>query len=115
MVRRFSDVGNAGRRSQSARYAFPIVAPVGSRFPAATSEWGKTGTERFLDLTGRVPRTPTIADIHPILKEMEMLRDGIINLLNTQEEFEYAASNAVQNERHIQNSNTESAMNLNLV
>lgn len=24
MVRRFSDVGNAGRRSQSARYAFPM-------------------------------------------------------------------------------------------
>lgn len=41
-----------------------------------------------------------------------MLREEIINRLETQEDSENTASNAVQNERHIQNSNTESSNEL---
>jgi replication initiation protein RepC len=74
----------------------------------APGDWGRI-EELFLDLTGRIPRTPTIADIQPILEEMEMLREEIINRLEIQEDSEKTASNAVQNERHIQNSNTESS------
>lgn len=77
----------------------------------AAGDWGRI-EEHFLGLTGRIPRTPTIANIQPILEEMEMLREEIINRLETQEDSENTASNAVQNERHIQNSNTESSNEL---
>ncbi|ASY61355.1 plasmid replication protein RepC [Sinorhizobium sp. CCBAU 05631] len=77
----------------------------------AAGDWGHI-EEIFLGLTGRIPRTPTIADIQPILEEMEMLREEIINRLEIQENSESMGSNAVQNERHIQNSNTESSSEL---
>ncbi|RVE87047.1 plasmid replication protein RepC [Sinorhizobium meliloti] len=77
----------------------------------AAGDWGHI-EEIFLGLTGRIPRTPTIADIQPILEEMEMLREEIINRLEIQEDSEDMDSNAVQNERHIQNSNTESSYEL---
>ncbi|WP_026620592.1 replication initiation protein RepC (plasmid) [Ensifer sp. WSM1721] len=77
----------------------------------AAGDWGRI-EEVFLGLTGRIPRTPTIADIDTILEEMKMLREEIINRLETQEDSENTASNAVQNERHIQNSNTESSNEL---
>ncbi|NRQ18905.1 plasmid replication protein RepC [Ensifer sesbaniae] len=73
----------------------------------AAGDWGRIEA-MFLELTGRIPRTPTVADIEPILDEMQMLRDEIINRLEIQENSENTDSNAVQNERHIQNSNTES-------
>lgn len=73
----------------------------------AAGDWGRI-EGLFLELTGRIPRTPTAADIEPILEEMQMLREEIINRLEIQEDSENPVSNAVQNERHIQNSNTES-------
>jgi replication initiation protein RepC len=77
----------------------------------AAGDWGHI-EEVFLGLTGRIPRTPTIADLQQILEEMEMLREEIINRLEIQEDSEDTVSNAVQNERHIQNSNTESSNEL---
>lgn len=77
----------------------------------AAGDWGRI-EELFLDLTGRIPRTPTIADLQQILEEMEMLREEIINRLEIQENSKDMGSNAVQNERHIQNSNTESSNEL---
>ncbi|RVK16934.1 plasmid replication protein RepC [Sinorhizobium meliloti] len=77
----------------------------------AAGDWGRI-EEHFLDLTGRIPRTPTIADLQQILEEMEMLREEIINRLEIHENSQDTGSNAVQNERHIQNSNTESSIEL---
>jgi len=77
----------------------------------AAGDWGHI-EEMFLGLTGRIPRTPTVADLQQILEEMEMLREEIINRLEIQENSESMDSNAVQNERHIQNSNTESSNEL---
>ncbi|MDW9502267.1 replication initiation protein RepC [Sinorhizobium meliloti] len=77
----------------------------------AAGDWGHI-EEMFLGLTGRIPRTPTVADLQQILEEMEMLREEIINRLEMQENSETMDSNAVQNERHIQNSNTESSNEL---
>ncbi|CAD7025925.1 replication protein C [Pseudorhizobium halotolerans] len=77
----------------------------------AAGDWGRI-EEIFLGLTGRIPRTPTIADLQQILEEMEMLREEIINRLEIQENSENMGSNAGQNERHIQNSNTESSNEL---
>ncbi|AUX78664.1 plasmid replication protein RepC [Sinorhizobium fredii] len=77
----------------------------------AAGDWGRI-EEAFLELTGRIPRTPTTADIEPVLDEMQMLREEIVNRLEIQEETPKQDSNAVQNERHIQNSNTESSNEL---
>ncbi|WP_081160671.1 plasmid replication protein RepC [Ensifer aridi] len=77
----------------------------------AAGDWGHI-EEIFLGLTGRIPRTPTIVDLQRILEEMEMLREEIINRLEIHEDSPNMSSNAVQNERHIQNSNTESSNEL---
>ncbi|APG86343.1 replication protein C (plasmid) [Sinorhizobium americanum CCGM7] len=77
----------------------------------AAGDWGRI-EGMFLELTGRIPRTPTIADIEPILDEMQMLREEILNRMEIQEDSQNTDSNAVQNERHIQNSNTESSNEL---
>ncbi|NRQ19018.1 hypothetical protein BHMPCIPO_06285 [Ensifer sesbaniae] len=77
----------------------------------AAGDWGRI-EEIFLGLTGRIPRTPTVVDLQQTLEEMEMLREEIINRLEIRENSENMDSYAVQNERHIQNSNTESSNEL---
>lgn len=62
----------------------------------------------YLALVGRLPRIPTLAVISSIHEEMSMLKEEVLNLLETQEIVEINSSNAAQNEQHIQNSNTES-------
>lgn len=62
----------------------------------------------YLSLVNTLPRTPTAMDIAPIAEEMEMLRNEIINILETQLNSEKSVANDVQIDRHIQNSNTES-------
>ncbi|WP_436031109.1 plasmid replication protein RepC [Rhizobium rhizogenes] len=64
----------------------------------------------YLSLVNTLPRTPTAVDIAPIAEEMEMLRNEIINILETQLNSEKSVANDVQNDRHIQNSNTESQL-----
>lgn len=73
----------------------------------ATGDWGRI-EDHYIALIARIPRTPTVADIEPILDEMQMLRDEVINRLEILEDFEKTDSNDVQTGRHIQNSNTES-------
>ncbi|MDM9621876.1 replication initiation protein RepC [Rhizobium sp. AC44/96] len=62
----------------------------------------------YIRLVARITRTPTIAEVTAILEEMELLRDEILNALETQQKDENNNANAAHNERHIQNSNTES-------
>ncbi|QND46543.1 replication initiation protein RepC (plasmid) [Rhizobium lusitanum] len=73
----------------------------------AAGDWQMIETH-YLSLISTLPRTATVRDIAPIAEEMEMLRQEIINLLETQMISEKSVANDVQNERHIQNSNTES-------
>ncbi|TAV24583.1 plasmid replication protein RepC [Rhizobium ruizarguesonis] len=73
----------------------------------AAGDWGMI-EEHYIGLMVRVPKSPTAADMEPVAEEMEMLREEIINLLEMQVNSEKTDGNAVQNERHIQNSNTES-------
>ncbi|MCY1740972.1 plasmid replication protein RepC [Ensifer sp. SL37] len=73
----------------------------------AAGDWGRN-EDVFLELTGRIPRTPTLADIEAILEELEMLREEIINQLDLQEDFQNSSTNDAHFERHIQNSNPES-------
>ena len=73
----------------------------------ASGNWGMI-EEQYLDLVRRIPRTPTREMIEPILEEMAMLRDEIVNLLESQINSTNTDANDVGFERHIQNSNTES-------
>ncbi|NRP21803.1 hypothetical protein LPJGGPFB_05062 [Ensifer adhaerens] len=61
----------------------------------------------YVQLVGRIPRTPLMSDLLAILEEMEMLRAEILNRLEMLVVSEKMSSNAAPDERHIQNSNTE--------
>ncbi|MEI2300530.1 plasmid replication protein RepC [Ensifer sp. MJa1] len=77
----------------------------------ASGDWGAIEA-MYIELVGRIPRTPTIGDLTAILEELEMLRAEILNLLEMQMNSENMSTNAALNERHIQNSNTESIYEL---
>lgn len=62
----------------------------------------------YVGIVGRIPRVPTLSTIAPILDEMQMLYDEIINRLNDQDESANKSTNADLNEQHIQNSKPES-------
>ncbi|EJT02511.1 plasmid replication protein RepC [Rhizobium sp. CCGE 510] len=59
-------------------------------------------------LLQRIPRAATLENLSPILEELEAMRLGIINTLESQEESQIASTNESHIERHIQNSNPES-------
>ncbi|MBX4898995.1 MULTISPECIES: plasmid replication protein RepC [Rhizobium] len=62
----------------------------------------------YIGLVGRIPRSPTLSDVNSILDEMELLLQEAVNILEMQQKDENNSTNGDQNERHIQNSNTES-------
>ena len=62
----------------------------------------------YIGLVGRIPRAPTLSDAKSILDEMELLLQEVTNMLEMQQKDENNSTNGDHNERHIQNSNTES-------
>ncbi|KIQ02400.1 replication initiation protein RepC [Agrobacterium tumefaciens] len=62
----------------------------------------------YIDLVSRIPRSPTIADVASILDELELLREEILNLLDTQSNSDFNSTNDAHIEQHIQNSKSES-------
>ncbi|SIR37443.1 replication initiation protein RepC [Rhizobium sp. RU20A] len=62
----------------------------------------------YLELVGRLPRTPDRQTVESVLDEMQMLRDEILNRLEVQMKSETMSGNPGQDDRHIQNSNTDS-------
>jgi len=66
----------------------------------------------FRALVSAIPRSPSIHDIEPIVEEMEMLRQEVINLLETRLNSTKMHGNESHAERHIQNSDTESKSDL---
>ncbi len=64
--------------------------------------------DAYIDLVGRLPRTPTAAELTDILNEMEMLKDEILNRLEIKNNSGNSSTNDAQSERHIQNSELES-------
>ena len=62
----------------------------------------------YVSLVGRIPRSPALSDINSILDEMGLLQREIVNILEMQQNDENSSANGDHNERHIQNSNTES-------
>ncbi|MEF0943017.1 MULTISPECIES: plasmid replication protein RepC [Rhizobium] len=62
----------------------------------------------YVALVGRIPRVPTLAGTTTILDEMEMLREEVLNRLETLENSQNTSTNGAHSEQHIQNSKSES-------
>jgi len=73
----------------------------------ASGDWGMIEA-LFIGLLARLPNAPQIGDLDPVVDEMEMLREEIVNLLEMQVNAGKTDTNDIQTERHIQNSNTDS-------
>ncbi|NNU58195.1 plasmid replication protein RepC, partial [Rhizobium indigoferae] len=84
---------------------------------SAAIEGGASGNWESIEamysgLVGRIPRSPTLSEVNSILDEMELLRQEVTNILEMQQKDENYSTNGDHNERHIQNSNTESIFEL---
>ncbi|MEX2745782.1 plasmid replication protein RepC [Rhizobium mongolense] len=66
----------------------------------------------FRTLLARIPRVATAGTLAPLLDEMGLLRDEIVNLLERQIKRQKIDANESQIERHKQNSNPESIYEL---
>jgi replication initiation protein RepC len=75
----------------------------------ASGNWEKVHLQ-FRDIVAAIPRSPTLAQVADTLDEMELLRDGIVNMLELQIKALNQGGNHLQNERHIQNSKPESTI-----
>ena len=62
----------------------------------------------YLALIAQLPRFPRYDDVSSVLDEMQMLREEIINLLETQLKAEKTDGNAIHDGRHIQDSKPDS-------
>jgi len=66
----------------------------------------------YVDLVGRIPRSPGMAEVVNVLDEMELLREEILNQLDLQQNSTFSSTNAARIEQHIHNSNSESLREL---
>lgn len=73
----------------------------------ASGDW-ESIEEIYVGVVGRIPRSPTLGDINDVLDEIKLLQEEIINTLDLQQNSQITSTNDAHNERHIQNSNTES-------
>lgn len=73
----------------------------------AEGDW-QSVEDIYVTLVGRIPRAPTLADVTATLEEMEMLREEIVNRLETRTNSEKHSANDAHIEQHIQNSKPES-------
>lgn len=101
------------RRFLVAKEALSICRRDVRKLISAAMEEGTAGDwlaveAMFLHQLSRIPRTPTTEDLEESLDEMALLREEIVNRLENQIKSEKTDGNAVGNDRHIQNSNTNS-------
>lgn len=66
----------------------------------------------FRQLVTLIPRSPTVTELAPILGQMELLRQKVLNLLEIRINVEIMSANESQGERHIQDSKPESISDL---
>lgn len=77
----------------------------------AEGDWEMIET-MYVALVGRLTRNPGRDLVEAVLDDMGLLRDEIVNLLESQFKTENMSGNDGQYDRHIQNSNTESSNEL---
>lgn len=68
----------------------------------------------YVSIVARIPRSPTLDDVAARLDEMELLREEVLNRLEMLTEAEEISTNDAQDERHKQNSKSESIDELEL-
>lgn len=68
--------------------------------------------DMYISLVRAIPRTPAPTDLAASLEDMQMLREEIVNRLETQGKSENISTNDAQFERHIQNSKPDSTIEL---
>lgn len=66
----------------------------------------------FVEIVGRFARRPTMEDIMRSLDEISLLHEEVSRMLESQDEIVKLDGNAIADGRHIQNSNTESYIEL---
>ncbi|WP_107677984.1 plasmid replication protein RepC [Agrobacterium sp. LAD9] len=106
-------VAEENRLLKRAREALTICRRDVRKLITAAVEEGADGDwssieAMYLALVGRLTRTPERSLIESVLDEMGLLREEILNLLESQLKTENMSANDGQDDRHIQNSNTES-------
>ncbi|UZX45514.1 plasmid replication protein RepC (plasmid) [Agrobacterium sp. 13-2099-1-2] len=110
-------VAEEGRLLKRAREALTICRRDVRKLISAAIEEGAEGDWRtieaiYLSVVGRLTRNPERLLIESILDEMSLLREEIINLLEIQLNAQNMSANDGHNDRHIQNSNTETIYEL---
>jgi len=73
----------------------------------AAGNWDRVESE-YVSILARLPRYPSRSQVETTLDEMEILREEVLNILEMQLKTQEVHGNAIQDDRHIQNSNTES-------
>jgi replication initiation protein RepC len=73
----------------------------------ASGNWGNVETT-YIGILARLPRYPDRAQVETTLDEMGLLREEVLNILKIQLNADNLQGNAIQNDRHIQNSKPES-------
>ncbi len=66
----------------------------------------------FRGIVGRVPRTASQAELAPLADELSMLADEVLNILESHTETQNISANESQTERHKQNSNPDTLIEL---
>jgi replication initiation protein RepC len=66
----------------------------------------------YAELVSRIPRNPTTACLQDILHGMMLLKEVLLNQLEIQQKNKNNSTNAAHNEQHIQNSYSESTIEL---
>jgi replication initiation protein RepC len=66
----------------------------------------------FRSIVDLIPRTATTQELEPIAEELSQLADDVLNILETHIKTQNPSANESQNERHIQNSNPDSLIDL---
>ncbi|PZM12896.1 plasmid replication protein RepC [Rhizobium tubonense] len=73
----------------------------------AAGDW-RAIEEMYVGIVGRIPRSPTLTDLTSIVEDMQALQEEVVNRLDIHDISRNDSTNDAHNERHIQNSNTES-------
>ncbi|NKL15508.1 replication initiation protein RepC [Rhizobium leguminosarum bv. viciae] len=107
------DVAAERARFRRAKEALTICRRDARKLISAAVEEGATGNweqveSEYISILARLPRYPSRAQVEITLDEMELLREEVLNILETQLKAEDMHGNAIRNGCHIQNSNTES-------
>lgn len=107
------DVAAERMRFRRAKEALTICRRDVRKLITAAIEEGAPGNwehveTMYIGILGRHPRYPDRNEVEATLDEMELLRSEVLNLLEMQSETKNMHGNAIPNDRHIQNSNTES-------